>query len=349
MAANRNVRSRASTGPLRRRLPRGKANNRRRKNIRKTGPSSSTSIGGLVATGVRTLTSFLPGQTVVRPVVDVILKALGFLTSVSMSSETFQATLRPIGLSTNVPLNFGNLMCECKSLGLQGINRQGLPQLTTNFDTGRVLKMIVTAEPTAKMSEKSGDWAIALVPLKQIADQSALSGSSPNFEDLKNMPGAKYGPANRSLSVLWIPNVTRDSTAAFNQNFGNYTGFCYLMMAYSQEARSSYGNFSPDAFSVRFLVKTFAHFDERLPANDFTAGSSAVILQPNAIQPSSQYRGTFKGRSFDFEDIHVTEMKDHLKVTVTRREHPELFSKLQAVVHDDRLLDGFENISVLSD
>lgn len=351
MAANRNVRSTATTSARRYNGMRRKINNSRyRRNIRKAKPSSSTSIGGLVATGVRTLTSFIPGQTIVRPVVDTLLKALGFITNVTfLNSENIVATLRPIGLSCNIPLNFGNLMCESKNFGVQGINSQGMPVLTTNYDTGRILKLFITAEPTAKQSEKSGDWAMAIVPLKQIADQSALESVIPNFEDLKNVPGAKYGPANRPLSVLWIPNVARDSTAAMNQNFGNYTGFCFLMLAYSQEARDSYGNFTPDTFSVRFTTKTFAHFDERLPMSSFGIQGASAILQPNAIKPQSHYIGTYKGKKYQFTDDHVVSTEGSIKLKINKVMHSDLFAQLKTSILDEDLIDEYDRISMRSD
>lgn len=349
MATNRNVRSQPGARSRGNRNMRRKINNfRRRRNIRKTAPSSSTSIGGLIATGVRTLTSFLPGQTVVRPVVDCILKALGIVNSISIVGDDITASLRVIGLSTNVPLNFGNLMCECKNLGLQTINTQGLPALTINYDTGRVVKMIVTAEPTAKNSERSGDWAMAIVPLKQTSDREAFNTIVPNFEDLKNMPGAKYGPATRPLSVLWIPSVVRDSFAAMNQNFGDYGALAYLMVAYSQEARSTYGNFSPDSFSTRFVIKTFAQFSERMPLDGFTSGSSGITLQPNAITPSSQYVGYYKGKKFTFTDEHVVKSDGSIDLKVNRLKHRELFDALRASVKVDALADDLDNFSVVS-
>lgn len=349
MAGNRSIRATINARRRGPRVMRRQTNPiRRRRNIRKTAPSSSTSIGGLVATGVRTLTSFLPGQTVVRPVVDTILKALGLISAISLSGDNITATLRPIGLSANVPINFGNLLCECKNLGLQGINQQGLPTLTTNYDTGRVLKMIVTAEPTAKVSERSGDWAMAVVPIKQIADRPVISSITPNFEDLKNVPGAKYGPATRSLSVLWIPNVNRDSIAAMNQNFGDYGALACIMLAYSQEARSSYGNFSPDAFSVRFVVKTFAHFDEKMPMDSFAQSAGGVILQPNAVVPRSEYIGSFRGKKYCFNQDHVVSADDCVKFKVNKTLHPELFESLKAGLQEDALAEDFDNFSVVS-
>lgn len=349
MATNRRVRAQPGTRNSGARNMRRKINNfRRRRNIRKTAPSSSTSIGGLVATGVRTLTSFLPGQTVVRPVVDTILKALGLVTAVTVSGDNITATLRPIGLSTNVAINFGNLMCECKNLGLQGLNAQGLPMLQTNYDTGRVLKMIVTAEPTAKSSERSGDWAMAIVPIKQIKDRAEITAVTPNFEDLKNIPGAKFGPATRSLSVLWIPNVARDSIAAMNQDFGNYGAMACIMLAYSQEARSSYGDFSPDAFSVRIVVKTYAHFDEKLPMDSFVQASSGVILQPNAIRPRSIYVGCYKGKKFEFSDNHVVDRGNAILLKINKTMHSELYHGLMEQIRSSELADDFENISVMS-
>lgn len=349
MAANRRVRSQPANRTSGARNMRRKINNfRRRRNIRKTAPSSSTSIGGLVATGVRTLTSFLPGQTVVRPVVDIILKALGLISAVTVSGETITATLRPIGLSANIPINFGNLMCECKNLGLQGLNSRGLPMLQTNYDTGRVLRMIVTAEPTAKSSERSGDWAMAVVPIKQIADRTAVTGITPNFEDLKNIPGAKFGPATRSLSVLWIPNVARDSAAAMNQNFGDYGALASVLLAYSQEARASYGDFSPDAFSVRIIVKTFAHFDEKLPMDSFVASQSGIVLQPNAVKPQSLYVGCYKGKKFEFSDAHVVARDNSILLKIHKTAHAELYNELMEQIRSSELADDFENISVMS-
>lgn len=349
MAKDRRVRAQSGTRNSGARTMRRKINFfRRRRNIRKTAPSSSTSIGGLVATGVRTLTSFLPGQTVVRPVVDCILKALGLVSSIVVSGDNITATLKPIGLSVNVPLNFGNLMCECKNLGLQGLNTQGFPTLQTNYDTGRVLRMIVTAEPTAKMSERSGDWAMAIVPIKQIADRQTITSIIPNFEDLKNVPGAKFGPATRALSVLWIPNVVRDSAAAMNQNFADYGALACVLMAYSQEARASYGDFSPDAFSVRFVVKTFAHFDEKLPMDSFAASSSGVILQPNGIRPQSNYIGCYKGRKFQFSEDHVVGRDNAILLKINRSKHPELYRDMMAHIRNDELVEDFESVSVMS-
>lgn len=348
MAANRNFRSQSGARNRGSRVMRRKINSvRRRRNIRKASPASSTSIGGSIATGIRTLTSFLPGQKIVRPVVDTLMKALGIISSLTLHGDEITASLNIIGLSTNCPLNFGNLMCECKNIGVQNINAQGLPSLTTNYDSGRVIKMIITAEPTAKYGERSGDWVLAIVPIKQHADRKVFENIIPNYEDLKNMPGARFGPATKPLSVVWIPNVVRDSASAMNQSFSDYDAFTYLMIAYSQEARSTYGNFSPDSFSSRFIIKTFAQFSERMPLNGF-AGGSSTTLQPNAITPQSHYVGAYRGKQFHFTDEHVVRDTECIELKVSKSKHPELFQSLKASVRLDSLADDFESFSVVS-
>ncbi|CAH2211462.1 jg23699, partial [Pararge aegeria aegeria] len=149
--------------------------NARSKKIKVALRRAPSSIGSYIASGVRTLTSFLPGQKVVRPTVDFILKTIGLVSAIALHNDDIIASTQIIGLTTRKILYYGDLLANCRNIGLQDLDSYGNPTLKLNFLTGRVLSMTIRVEPTAKTSERSGEWAMCLVPLKDAAVKQRYS------------------------------------------------------------------------------------------------------------------------------------------------------------------------------
>lgn len=97
---------------------------------------------------IQTLSSFLTGQKVFRPVVDLVLKALGTTTAVALVVDAYEATTPIVGLGCVKPLYFGDLLCSLKNFGVQQV-KLTLAELV-DFVSGKLLQVKFCFEPTGK-------------------------------------------------------------------------------------------------------------------------------------------------------------------------------------------------------
>lgn len=270
----------------------------RKRNPQKSGGTSS--FKSLIATGVRTLTSFIPGQAIVKPAVDFLLKTFGFIKFFLTESGDLDGTVMISGAATVIPFYIGDLFSELNLIGLPkyvevpviGIDGNAVKDKVkvigteVNHKSIQVLHVNFKVVPTGEYGKRCGMWAMAWQPNHTSYEDTAfnipsLNGRPPSFDCVREMTFSRCGPATRSLSLNWKPKVARDGHAALPKplaGYGNYPATGWLYISYEDANRPTNKVFSIDELSFEVIVRATGRFGSKELNSLTNVGSQ--ILQP---------------------------------------------------------------------
>lgn len=261
--------------------------------------SSTTGLGSVVAKGIRQLTTYIPGQPIVRPVVDFIYRALGLSTEFAINQDsTVSGSFAVLGLSARIFIKPQMLLSESRNIGLQTIT-QGRIQTKVNFRTAifRYVKFALT--PVGKRSDCKGMVAIAYIPLQTLDAVSTYTDARwASFENVCQMAGSSYGYAGRPLNIKWT-NRGQDGFASLPQDLYNNNACGLLFIAFNDENRETYTNISPSEFASQVTITSIANMGCHETADFGTTG--ATTLSPDLIAPVSEYQVAYSGSTFVFD------------------------------------------------
>lgn len=280
--------------------------NKIKKGIKKMAPKKKTKSRGnsafksLVASGVRTLTSFIPGQTIIKPAVDFLLKTFGFIKFSIASSGLLDANVMVSGAATVIPFYMGDLFCELNLIGLPRstdapiINELGAITNKTvkvigtevNHKSIQILHAQFKIVPTGEFGKRCGMWAMAWQPNHTSEEDSAfnvpsLIGRPPSFDCVREMTFSRCGPATKGLTLNWKPQVARDGFAALPKpiiGYGSYPASGWLYVSYEDSNRPINKLFSLDELSFEIVVKATGRFGSKELNSSESVGSQ--VLKP---------------------------------------------------------------------
>lgn len=227
------------------RTPQKKSNSRRRLSQ----PTGSTGYGGLIARGVRTLLSVLPGSQLTTGIADFVFKSLGYTKVVSVRGSEVDAEFQATGLTALFHLALKDVLYESFTHG----TRTSEAEWTTNYTSGRLLALTVRVVPQAPTGQSRGQLALAFIPFRRDKDKAYYdkNAAGMRYDQVKVIPGAKSGRANRPLTVTFRPRV-RDGILFTSLDMLDEIGA--VAIAFDQTNRNSYGAFGMDEFSCTVLV-----------------------------------------------------------------------------------------------
>lgn len=212
-------------------------------------PTSSTGYGGLIARGVRTLLSVLPGSKLTTGIADFVFKSLGYSTKIAMCGSEVDAEFQATGLCALFHLALKDLLVDSYTHG----TRTATAGWTTNYTNGRLLAVTIRVIPQAPTGQSRGQLALGFLPFRDDKDRKYYDSNAAGmrYDQLKVMPGAKSGRANRPLQITFRPTV-RDGRLYINMNMLDEIGA--VAIAFDQTNRNAYGAFGMDEFSCTVLV-----------------------------------------------------------------------------------------------
>lgn len=278
--------------------------NKIKKRVKKMVSKKKPSNGGispfksLIASGVRTLTSFIPGQAIVKPAVDFLLKTFGFVKFFLNDSGCLDSTVMISGAATVIPFYVGDLFCELNFIGLPRstpvniIDEKGNTTNKTvtvigtevNHKSIQILHANFKIVPTGEYGKRCGMWAIAWQPNHTSYEDSAfnipsLNGRPPSFDCVREMTFSRWGPATKPLALNWKPRVARDGHAALPKplpGYGEYPAVGWLYVSYEDANRPTNKLFSIDELSFEVVVKATGRFGSK-ELNSLTNVGSQVL------------------------------------------------------------------------
>lgn len=220
---------------------------------RKRQSPTSTGFGGLLAHGVRTLLSVLPGSALTVGIADFVFKSLGYSTKspILNSDQTVTATFQATGLTALFHIALKDILFQSFTHGV----RLNAAEWATNYSAGRLRSLCVKIIPQTPQAEKRGLLAMAFIPFRTdeeaiwYNDKSRIQGML--FEQVKMIPGAKSGPASRPLTINYRP---KPSDGRLNYDLGMLDEIGAITIGFDQTNRTVYNAFSQDDFSCTVVI-----------------------------------------------------------------------------------------------
>lgn len=257
------------------------------------------SFKSVIATGVRTLSSFVPGQKIVQPVVDFLLKTFGVVKFYLNSDNKVEGAITMVGASTSIPFFTGDFFARMDVYGCpqSGQTRpvqwdgskaaDGVTVLGTqiNHKSVRLLQVTWNLVPTGEFGKRSGAWAMAWQPNYTSTEDTAfdiraLNKRPPTFENVRQMTYSCWGPASRGLSLTWRPKLQRDGHAALPRNMQEMDATPaagWIFLAFEDQNRPMGSKFTLDELSVELNVRARGAFSVKEMTSMLSPGTQTLF------------------------------------------------------------------------
>lgn len=308
--------------------------------------TASTSFKQIIATGVRTLSSFIPGQPIVRPAVDFLLKTFGFVKFSLRTDGVLDGALTLTGASSSIPFYTGDFFSSIDVYGnpilgaVKPVALAGSPQdvavmgTVINHKSVRLLQVTWKLQPTGEQGKRAGMWAMAWQPNYTGTEDSAydlnsLNNRPPTFENVKEMTYSTWGSATRGLVLTWRPKLQRDGHSALPRGmpgFGVIPAAGWLFVAYEDKIRPTGAKFDINELSAEVNVRSRGAFSIK-------EMNSMVAVGGQTLYPT-----LYEGKELSImchdgvSSIHLpgiyTKDKVHVEVHPTHPEYEKIATRL---------------------
>lgn len=240
--------------------PRGKRPPRRTSNMNQPQVSRNKSLGQVIGTGIRSLVSMLPGQAVLAPVTDFLLKSVGLAKSIAFngtgSSAILTADVANFAVVGKFIITTGSLL---RDMPFTEINSRA--DVLTRYDQFRVKTLSVSLQPTGDFANRPGEWLVSLVPFINPDDHKWFDKADvPPVEQLMSFGMFERAPASRSLMLSFTPSLHHGQSFLFHDCDHK---FCGVYVHYERYHRVKYDEFS--ATDVSFNTYIRSTLEARLP------------------------------------------------------------------------------------
>lgn len=265
--------------------------------------TSYTGFGGLIARGIRTLLSVLPGSELTTGIADFAFKSLGYskvILPLDSDSHTVQAEFLCTGLTALFHIALKDILFESFTHGV----REDAATWSTNYEAGRLVSLEVSIIPQARMQERQGQWAAVFIPFRT-ADENTYYDTKFQgmlYEQVKLIPGAVSAPATKPLRLRFRP-TPRDGRLNFDLSLKDEVGL--ISIGFDQTNRTSYKAFGLDEFSCTVIV------------------SGTVQLQrPHEVSYASKHKRTIDDKLKNTLAVILTPDRKHqFGITKTTDDH----------------------------
>lgn len=233
-----------STKVARRRLSTRTLNSRRR---RATLASKTTTLNrppSLVST-VRSILSYLPGQSVIKPLADFIFKGFGYTASGKVSALNFSGNVSFVGLYAKAQLRVSDLIAfERSSVRSETGEVYDGASFKTKIQYVKLMELELVLRNTTPSGKKTGNWSAFIRVFKhvdQLKDDVVYS-----YKDICEMPGAKTATASENI-VIKILNFPPHWYCGRELELSNV--FATVHIGFEDLNRINYVEFTSDDFS----------------------------------------------------------------------------------------------------
>lgn len=240
-----------------RRIKRPRRRQKRKGRNSRPGTSKRNPFAALVVTGVRSLVASLPGATLLTPLVDIFFTGIGFTEKASIKTASDATLLSGVafhGLCGMTALRYTNILVNSPSMS-RNFTTEHMPRVVidTPYYDAKLDMLRITALPDTKIQSRSGRWAMAFVPYRDISDHALLTkGFKPvPLARVQSYAGSVTNSADRPLNLVFRPRPEDGFCYQFN-SIDQYFGL--LIIAYSEEIRSSYHEFGADDFAPNITM-----------------------------------------------------------------------------------------------
>lgn len=183
---------------------------------------------------------------------DLAFKAFGF-TEVNLSGGVPPGTTISLDAKvTRLAARFLVYPCALLVGSKAGIIADNNRSVITPYCDGKVIHLTVTVRPTSQILDRQGEWTLAINPFFNVTDEGNLSTDEyPSESSLRKAYLSTTGPASQPLALTYRPRIVDGRAYQYNKLD---TGFCEVVVMFSQTIRDNYVNFSAAEFAPEVLL-----------------------------------------------------------------------------------------------
>lgn len=298
-------------------VPKRKSVRRSRRRTGTTGTTKRNPFTGLLVTGIRSLVAALPLSNFLSPITDLLLSSIGLTTATSTekSGVTTADGVSIYGLCGTVMLQYTNILVR-SSMAAVNTTKGARAWVDTPYTDAKLTSITITITPDNKVQSRSGRWGVLFIPFRDVADQNTIQNEyrPMPLSRLQQMAGSVSGPADKVLQLRFTPKA--EDGLIFQYNPMN-TWFGMVVVAYSENVRLAYHEFTADDFSPDITVRGSI----RLRQPHF--GAPAVGYEDNTWSPNypmvaygnSEKKDLVFKKTPSFSCVHSSDYPGRCKVT----------------------------------
>lgn len=254
-------------------------NNNNNKRSRRTGPKmrvkGQSTFGSLVTKGVRKLISVLPGNAILSPIADVVLKSIGlsgsdFSAATSCTNDTVDIVGMIAIFTFGLKNIFGGSPIPIK-------HYSSLSQYLTQYRGFRARSVTITYTPSSNMNNRDGTVILGFEPFtdaSEVGNWQNIGGMAwPDEKTMSCMTSSVSGPANKSLRITYYP-TSRDGFSYATQGFTDPYGV--IVVRYLNYNRDLYTSITASEFNPEITLSGVIEVLNPTPLTA-TLGSGRVI------------------------------------------------------------------------
>lgn len=207
---------------------------------------STSNIGKLIGTGIKSLISSIP---LVGPVLSEFADFA--FKPISISKDNFKIgdivnpeDLKHCCLAASFLVKPSAILCGSRAC-VTDLDKR----IISEYIDGRVISLTITVFPSGAFGKRSGDWHLGFHPLFNESDKTSKDFSEPSQpteQGIHHMYMSTSGPAYKSLSLTYRPRI-HDGRAFQFINMNEPYGM--IAIRFDNYDRSAYTEFTPDQFS----------------------------------------------------------------------------------------------------
>lgn len=253
----------------------------RRKARASRGTTKRNPFSGLIVTGIRSLVSALPGSTFLTPITDLLLSSIGLAPTAVPTDSNGITTVDGVsiyGMCGLVMLKYTNILIRSSTAAVN-TTKGARSWVDTPYTDAKLVSVTITITPNGKRQTRSGRWGILFLPFRDAADQKTIQNDYRplSLSQLQQMAGSVSGPADRPLQLTFTPRAEDGLIYTFNPMD---TWFGAVVVAYSEDMRLAYHEFTADDFSPDITLRG------TLKLRQPHFGSPVVGYQDNTWSPN---------------------------------------------------------------
>lgn len=235
-------------GPKRNGLKKG--SNRSGKLVTKPKTSSVVKV-------VRSILSYLPGQTAIQPLADIIFKGLGYSSAVTVTlsedgEKNFNAAVNVVGLMSSTLIRSRDLVAfASNSIRAEQNEVYKGASFSTKIDIIHVLNLEVSLRNTSPVGTKTGNWAAWLKLIKH--DKQSGDPHPYTYKDLSEMSFATVATAREDI-VLRVPKFHPHWKCGRELLLEDVIAILYI--GFEDLNREKYADFSASDFSCSGTISS---------------------------------------------------------------------------------------------
>lgn len=260
----------------------------------------ATSLGTVMTSAVRSLIGLIPGSSALKVIADFGYKML--MTAKTIEDGVMKAEGNVYGLSTCLYPSLAVCLRDSPILTRAG------KELNTNFLDGKLRSFTVTVEPTNVMGKRSGNWALLFTPYRNTGDhdkyKEEMKSVVPGIPELMRHPGVVADRADRPLTLTFRPRV-EDGVIGLYLPLASAFGM--ICVAYQEENRDSWNEFSAEEFSCRVRMSATAALRSATIASSTAKVSTVLDATGVSTKEAAVLSADGSSKVYSYTDYENTE------------------------------------------